>query len=294
MNNISFVKKYIVVYVVLFLVCFFITGCGTEKMKKEKQIQFIQVKSEDMINDYIRDQGTAENKYKNKNIKLTGNVLHKGQFKNGNNFFVVTNNKYAAGRNYAILIEYPVDRVDDVNKLKYGDFLVAEGVCVGIVPQDNPTDVSIQVQVGRKIIADDKKNENIAKSDEIIVSESTNSSNKNNKNEIAKNYNNSLIEFENRLSNFASKINSESENKAALKATGTILKEDIENIKGKVQKNTGSDVADQIIVLLNIQERRTDCMLRGINGDSNAFAEGGGYYDEFQIKYKKLKQDNAL
>ena len=139
------------IYSIIFIVCFLVLGCASENSKKEKAVEFIQVKSEDMINDYIRDQGTAESKYKNKNIKLTGNVLRKGQFKNGTDFFVVTNSKYAAGRQYSILVQYPVDRVDDVNKLKYGDFLVAEGACVGIVPQDEPTDVSIQIQVGKQV-----------------------------------------------------------------------------------------------------------------------------------------------
>lgn len=148
----EFIVKNILRYILVFMVCFFLQGCDGNNVLQEKPVQFIQVKSEDMINDYIRDQGSSEKKYKNRNIKLTGNVLDKGQFKNSSNFFVVTNSKYAAGRNYSILIEYPVDRVDDVNKLKQGDFLVAEGACVGIVPQDNPTDVSIQIKVGKKSI----------------------------------------------------------------------------------------------------------------------------------------------
>ena len=35
-----------------------------------------------MLNDYIRDQGTAETKYKNKKVSITGKVQHKSQFDN--------------------------------------------------------------------------------------------------------------------------------------------------------------------------------------------------------------------
>ena len=132
-------------------------------------------------------------------------------------------------RQYSILVQYPVDRVDDINKLKYGDFLVADGMCVGVVAQDNPTDVSIQIQVGRKAMLDNRNYKNTDESDDVVVSESTNSSSKD---EVVKKYNNLLVVFENRLSNFAYKINSGNDNKATLKATGTVLKEDIENTKG--------------------------------------------------------------
>ena len=96
MNIKGMTKVKIWSYSIILIFCVLVIGCASEKSKKEKAIEFIQVKSEDMINDYIRDQGIAESKYKNKNIKLTGNVFSKGQFKNGTDFFVVTNSKYAA------------------------------------------------------------------------------------------------------------------------------------------------------------------------------------------------------
>lgn len=105
----------------LFSLCIIaiITGCGgnTGANKIEKTaITYMEVKSDDMLNDYILDIGTAQNRYKDKNVKITGKFLKKGQFHNSNQFYAVIGYKVAAGRTYTILVEYPTDRVEELNK----------------------------------------------------------------------------------------------------------------------------------------------------------------------------------
>lgn len=106
----------------------------------------ISVKAADMTDDYIRDQATAETKYKGKKVNITGQLVYKRQFKNSQNYFLVIHNKKAAGKNYAILIDVAPKNVSMVNSIKPGDFVTAEGTCVGIVQQDDPTDITVEIQ----------------------------------------------------------------------------------------------------------------------------------------------------
>ena len=110
----------------------------------------IVVKSDEMIDDYIRDQGTAEQKYKGKTITVSGKVIKKGQFNNSSNYMIGMAYKNAAGKNYSIAVDIPPERVSELNKLNIGDFINVKGKCVGVVKQDSPTDISIQVK-GEKI-----------------------------------------------------------------------------------------------------------------------------------------------
>lgn len=106
----------------------------------------LAVKADDMLNDYIRDQGTAESKYKNKKVSITGQVIHKTQFNNSNDFMLVISTKHAAGRKYAIALDVPANKVEIVNKAEEGKFISVEGKCVGVVPQSDPTVISVQIQ----------------------------------------------------------------------------------------------------------------------------------------------------
>lgn len=136
-------KRFIVL--VMILCCsILIIGCGGTPA----QTTYMDVKAEDMLKDYIRDTGIAENKYKGRNVQLTGQLLSKGQFKNSSNFYAVLLQRYTLGRKYSIAVEYPVDKSAEINKLNYGDFVVAKGECVGIVPQEDPTEISVQVRFG--------------------------------------------------------------------------------------------------------------------------------------------------
>lgn len=104
------------------------------------------VKSKEVVEDYIRDQGSAEKKYKGKNLQISGTVLWKKQFKNSQNYGVLLETRSTGGKTYQVLIDVPAKKADVVNSLKSGDFVNVEGECVGIVKQDSPTTVSVQIK----------------------------------------------------------------------------------------------------------------------------------------------------
>ena len=126
-----------------------VSGCDTDTTSKAIAPP-MEVKSEEIINDYIRDQTSAEQKYKDKNVKLTGKVISKGQFNNASNFFIIAGVKNLGEKKYALLVDYPTDKVNVVNAAKIDDFIVVEGIVVGVVPQKDPTLVSIQISAGKK------------------------------------------------------------------------------------------------------------------------------------------------
>ena len=107
------------------------------------------VKSDDMIDDYIRDQGTAEQKYKDKILTVSGKVLRKGQFSNSTDYLIAMSSKDATGRSYVIAASIPPERVTELNKLKVGDFINIKGKCVGVVKQDDPTHIVVQVNADK-------------------------------------------------------------------------------------------------------------------------------------------------
>ncbi len=133
-----------------------------KRVEVPKEIHYMEVKANDIMNDYIRDASIAESKYKNKNVHITGQLVKKGQFTNSSNFYAVIAHKFAAGRNYTILVEYPVDKSEEINKLNYDDFVVAKGVCAGIIPQEEPTAISVQIYAGR--IANENVNQPLTNS----------------------------------------------------------------------------------------------------------------------------------
>lgn len=133
-----------VLLVVVLLMAF--GGRGGSDSSTKGNSDTVAVKSEEMIDDYIRDQGTAEKKYKGKIITISGKVMAKGQFKNSSHYKIVLSHKNVAGKDYSTVIDIPPEKVSELNKLKTGDFVNAKGTCVGVVKQESPTDISIQVQ----------------------------------------------------------------------------------------------------------------------------------------------------
>lgn len=134
------------IIVVLIIAVIALGTGGGDKSSPSKSKGEITIKAEDMINDYIRDQGTAETQYKNKNLTISGTVYHKGQFKNSQDYMIGIAYRSAAGKDYRILLIVKPEDVSKLNQLKEGDFINAKGKCVGIVKQDNPTEISIQIQ----------------------------------------------------------------------------------------------------------------------------------------------------
>ena len=106
----------------------------------------IEVKSNEMVNDYIRDQGAGDKKYKGKTVQLSGKVKWKGQFNNSQNYSVTLESKNNGGKTYQVLVDVPAKRASIVNSLKTGDFVNVKGKCVGIVKQKSPTLISVQIK----------------------------------------------------------------------------------------------------------------------------------------------------
>ena len=148
MSKFSFkFRKEVVLLLAFSLICMVLVGCGDSKSSKSSSA--ITVKAEDMLNDYIRDQGTAESKYKDKKISVTGKVLHKDQFTNSNAYLLRLAYQNVGGKNYFIDIAVPAEKVEIVNKAEEGKFINVEGTCVGVVPQDNPTNIMVQIQADK-------------------------------------------------------------------------------------------------------------------------------------------------
>jgi hypothetical protein len=106
----------------------------------------ISVKADEIVNDYIRDQSSAEKKYKDKNVEITGEALYKYQFNNSQNYAIVLKRRYSGGKNYTVILDIDSKDVAKVNRVEEGDFVHAEGKCVGIVKQKDPTMISVQIK----------------------------------------------------------------------------------------------------------------------------------------------------
>lgn len=109
-----------------------------------------------------------------------------------------------------------------------------------------------------------------------------------------KTYTAKLQAFETRLGGFADRINSGKEDAAALKAVGNVLKDDIVAEQNNLRKLPSTADNQELSLLLKIQWKRADCMVRGLAGVAGAYAEGGGYYDEFQAKFNRFRQSHGV
>ena len=127
----------------------FIIGNGkesTDNSVKAENSQVIRVKAEEMINDYIRDQGGAEQKYKDKKVIVTGKVIAKGQFNNNQDYAMLIATNLTGGKIYGVTVAIPNEKIELINKVKVNDFVNVEGICIGTVKQANPTVISIQIK----------------------------------------------------------------------------------------------------------------------------------------------------
>ena len=138
-----------VIAFIAFIVFAFIIGNGKESADnsvKAENSQVIRVKAEEVINDYIRDQSSAEQKYKDKRVIVTGKVIDKNQFNNSQDYAMLIATNITAGKTYGVIAAIPNEKIELINKVKVGDFVNVEGICVGTVKQANPTSISIQIQ----------------------------------------------------------------------------------------------------------------------------------------------------
>ena len=138
-----------VIAFIAFIVFALIIGNGKESTNnsvKAENSQVIRVKAEEVINDYIRDQSSAEQKYKDKRVIVTGKVIDKNQFNNSQDYAMLIATNITAGKTYGVIAAIPNEKIELINKVKVGDFVNVEGICVGTVKQANPTIISIQIQ----------------------------------------------------------------------------------------------------------------------------------------------------
>ena len=111
-----------------------------------KDNKVLEVRAEELIDDYSKDEAAAEEKYKDKKVSITGQLEVKHQFKNTQNYGLMVAHRQVQGKNYDVVIDVDKDDVTAANKVKQGDFVKAEGTCVGKVEQKDPNEISIQVK----------------------------------------------------------------------------------------------------------------------------------------------------
>ena len=127
----------------------FIIGNGkdsTDNSVKAENSQVIRVKAEEMIDDYIRDQASAEKKYKDKRVIVTGRVIEKNQFNNNQDYAMLIATNLTGGKTYGVIVAIPNEKIELINKVKVDDFVNVDGICIGTVKQANPTVISIQIK----------------------------------------------------------------------------------------------------------------------------------------------------
>ena len=138
-----------VIAFIAFIVFAFIIGNGKESTNnsvKAENSQVIRVKAEEMIDDYIRDQGGAEQKYKDKRVIVTGRVIEKNQFNNNQDYAMLIATNLTGGKTYGVIVAIPNEKIELINKVKVDDFVNVDGICIGTVKQANPTVISIQIK----------------------------------------------------------------------------------------------------------------------------------------------------
>ena len=138
-----------VIAFIAFIVFAFIIGNGKESTNnsvKAENSQVIRVKAEEMIDDYIRDQASAEKKYKDKRVIVTGKVIDKNQFNNSQDYAMLIASDLIGGKDYGVIVAIPNEKIELINKVKVDDFVNVEGICIGTVKQANPTVISIQIK----------------------------------------------------------------------------------------------------------------------------------------------------
>ena len=138
-----------VIAFIAFIVFAFIIGNGKESTNnsvKAENSQVIRVKAEEVINDYIRDQSSAEQKYKDKRVIVTGKVIDKNQFNNSQDYAMLIATNLTGGKTYGVIAAIPNEKIELINKVKVDDFVNVDGICIGTVKQANPTVISIQIK----------------------------------------------------------------------------------------------------------------------------------------------------
>lgn len=109
------------------------------------------MKAEDTeIKDYRTDFASAEAKYKDKEVEVTGQLLSKKQFNNSQDYALVIYATEAGGKSYTVDVDIDKDKVTEANKVKNGDFVNVKGICVGARRAAESARVYIGSDTGQK------------------------------------------------------------------------------------------------------------------------------------------------
>lgn len=109
----------------------------------------VTVKAQTLMNDYMRNPRNADKKYKDKVIRVTGQVIDKGQFDNTNNYYLQIAADFDRGKTYDVTVDIDSKKAKEANKVREMDFVDVTGTCVGIVKQRDPDSVSIQIKADK-------------------------------------------------------------------------------------------------------------------------------------------------
>lgn len=109
----------------------------------------VTVNARTLMNDYMRNPRDADKKYKDKVIRVTGQVINKGQFNNSSDYYLRIGADFDRGKKYVVLVGIDSKRIKEANKVRERDFVDVIGTCVGIVKQDDPDYISIQIQADK-------------------------------------------------------------------------------------------------------------------------------------------------
>lgn len=108
------------------------------------------ITAKDLAKTYEVDIKKGDSEYKDKGVTVSGQVLRKGQFNNSDDLYVeIYNNareKYAYDKYVSVLVAFPMEKKELVNKIKNGDFVQVRGTCVGFVKQEENRQISVQIQ----------------------------------------------------------------------------------------------------------------------------------------------------
>jgi preprotein translocase subunit SecG len=112
---------------------------------KKSSVHGTNVKANAMLQEFIDDQKAASEKYAGQTFNINGQVKSKGQYNNDNAYYTIISSKEVNGKLYAIGISYSEKQADKVNQIKEGDFVNVECKCHGLVKQENPNHIYIQM-----------------------------------------------------------------------------------------------------------------------------------------------------
>jgi hypothetical protein len=136
---------WVIAAIILLMFAADLVGGGDSKSGGLSSNKTIQVKAEEIAKDYMADSDAAQKKYKDKDVEVTGKLVTKGQFTNSQNFGLLIYHHKENGKEYRVTLDLPTDEVETANKIKEGDFVKAQGTCVGTVDQKDDNIVSVQV-----------------------------------------------------------------------------------------------------------------------------------------------------